>query len=50
LGASVADWLGKPVKEGGVGIGSGWVSLGFALAMVVLVALMRRKPRGPGGA
>ena len=43
LGASVADWLGKPVNEGGVGIGSGWVSLGFALAMVVLVALMRRR-------
>ncbi|MGV8909511.1 MAG: hypothetical protein ACOH1Y_11055 [Propionicimonas sp.] len=44
LGASVADWLGKPANEGGVGIGSGWVSLGFALAMVALVALMRRRP------
>lgn len=50
VGASVADWLGKPVKEGGVGIGSGWVSLGFALAMVVLVALMRRRSRALGGA
>ena len=43
LGASVADWLGKPVSEGGVGIGSGWVSLGFALLMVALVGLMRRR-------
>jgi uncharacterized membrane-anchored protein len=39
----VADWLGKPVTEGGVGVGSGWVSLGFALLMIVLVTLM---PRG----
>ena len=27
LGASVADWLGKPTKEGGVGLGSGAVGL-----------------------
>ena len=43
LGASVADWLGKPVDEGGVGIGSGWVSLAFAVAMVVLVLVIRRR-------
>jgi uncharacterized membrane-anchored protein len=42
VGASVADWLGKPVTEGGVGVGSGWVSLSFALLMVGLVALMPR--------
>jgi len=42
LGASVADWLGKPVSEGGVGIGSGWVSLVFAVMMVGLVVGMRR--------
>lgn len=41
LGASVADWLGKPVAEGGEGWGSGWVSLGLALVMVLLVAGMR---------
>ncbi|GAA1960854.1 hypothetical protein [Microbacterium deminutum] len=46
LGASVADWLGKPVAEGGMGIGSGWVSLGFALVMVVLVVVMRRTGSG----
>lgn len=43
LGASVADWLGKPVSEGAVGIGSGWVSLAFALAMVALVLPMHRR-------
>ena len=37
LGASVADWLGKPTGEGGVGVGSGWVSLCFALVIAVLV-------------
>lgn len=42
LGASVADWLGKPVEEGGVGVGSGWVSLGLAVVMVGLVAIMPR--------
>jgi len=47
VGASIADWLGKPVTEGGVGIGSGWVALSFALAMVALVAHMRSARRGP---
>lgn len=42
LGASVADWLGKPVADGGLGIGGGWVTLGFAIVMAVLVALMSR--------
>ena len=45
LGASVADWLGKPVPEGGVGLGSGWVSLAFAVVMVALVATMRIRAR-----
>jgi uncharacterized membrane-anchored protein len=39
LGASVADWLGKPVAEGGVGVGSGWVALAFVVAMVAVVAV-----------
>ena len=42
LGASVADWLGKPIAEGGVGIGSGWIALAFAVAMVFVVAVTRR--------
>ncbi|WP_438354593.1 COG4705 family protein [Microbacterium sp. CJ88] len=40
LGASVADWLGKPVAEGGVGVGSGWVSLVLTIVMIALVAGM----------
>lgn len=44
LGASVADWLGKPAADGGVGVGSGCVSLAFALIMVALVALMHARP------
>ncbi|WP_307218472.1 hypothetical protein [Microbacterium sp. SORGH_AS_0888] len=44
LGASVADWLGKPVVEGGVGLGSGWVALGLGLVMVAVVAGSRRPP------
>lgn len=41
LGASVADWLGKPVPAGGLGVGSGWVSLWFAGVMAGLVVVMR---------
>ncbi len=40
IGASVADWLGKPVAEGGVGAGAGWVSLVLAVVMVALVVWM----------
>ncbi|MGN7188401.1 COG4705 family protein [Microbacterium enclense] len=47
LGASVADWLGKPVAEGGVGLGSEWVSLGLAAVMVALVAVMQARRRPP---
>ncbi|WP_198553653.1 MULTISPECIES: hypothetical protein [Microbacterium] len=47
LGASIADWLGKPTAEGGVGVGSGWVSLGFAVIMIALVASMRVRTSVP---
>jgi uncharacterized membrane-anchored protein len=40
LGASVADWLGKPVADGGLGIGGGWVTLAFAAIMALLVGVM----------
>lgn len=40
LGASVADWLAKPVSDGGLGIGGGWVTLAFAAVMIVLVGFM----------
>lgn len=42
VGASVADWLGKPLAEGGIGVGSGWVSIGTALVMVLTVAITSR--------
>ena len=45
LGASVADWLGKPVAEGGVGVGSGWIALVFAAAMVVVVSVTASRDR-----
>ena len=43
LGASVADWLGKPsTKGGGLGFGDGRVTLcGFAILAVALVGLVR---------
>lgn len=53
LGASVADWLGKPVAERGVGLGSGWVGLVLLLAMAAVVATMGRRGEeliGAGGA
>jgi uncharacterized membrane-anchored protein len=40
LGASVADWLGKPVTEGGLGVGSGLVAFVLTLAIAVLVAYL----------
>lgn len=43
VGASLADWLGKPLADGGIGVGSGWVSLGFALVMIGLVAVMQTR-------
>jgi uncharacterized membrane-anchored protein len=46
LGASVADWLGKPVAEGGVGLGAGWVSLALAVVMVALVCVMSVRRAG----
>ncbi|HVV25097.1 MAG TPA: hypothetical protein VHF06_37045 [Pseudonocardiaceae bacterium] len=42
LGASVADWLGKPPSASGVGFGDGWVSLVLAMAIVGLVWYLAR--------
>ena len=48
LGASVADWLGKPRSEGGLGAGAGWVALAFAVVFVGLVVVARfRRAAGP---
>jgi uncharacterized membrane-anchored protein len=40
LGASVADWLGKPTQAGGLGIGNGVVSLVLTLVIAGLVAYL----------
>jgi uncharacterized membrane-anchored protein len=45
LGASVADWLAKPVPDGGRGLGSGVVGVALAVAMSVVVAVMARRAR-----
>ncbi|GLP81023.1 COG4705 family protein [Mycobacterium antarcticum] len=48
LGASFADWLGKPARAGGVGLGDGPVAGVLALAIATLVtciALRRRNTR-----
>ncbi|MGB8385897.1 MAG: hypothetical protein WCG47_32440 [Dermatophilaceae bacterium] len=47
LGASVADWLGKPLADGGRGIGSGLVGLLLALAMAAIVAVLARRTHAP---
>jgi uncharacterized membrane-anchored protein len=40
LGASVADWLGKPTSAGGLGVGDGAVTLALAGAIAVLVGYL----------
>jgi len=43
LGASLADWLGKPTWKSGLGFGDGTVTLVAAVAIIVLVALLSRR-------
>ncbi len=50
LGASVADWTGKPSSVGGLGLGDGPVSVVFTLAIVVLVARLSRTGASAGPA
>ena len=40
LGASFADWLGRPVELGGVGIGTGVVSLALAVVIAIMVGYL----------
>ena len=42
LGASVADWLGKPASASGVGVGAGVVSGLLAVALVAIVMYLQR--------
>ena len=45
LGASFADWLAVPQSRGGLGLGTGLVTLGWATAILVLVAYLARTRR-----
>jgi uncharacterized membrane-anchored protein len=45
LGASIADWLGKPHSVGGVGAGDGVVGFSFAAGVVVVVAALTVQAR-----
>ncbi|KLL09829.1 MULTISPECIES: membrane protein [Protofrankia] len=40
LGASFADWLGKPAGRSGVGLGDGLVALAALAALIVIVVLV----------
>jgi len=40
LGASVADWLGKPASVGGLGLGDGPVAAVFAVGIIALVVYL----------
>jgi uncharacterized membrane-anchored protein len=45
MGASFADWVGKPVKVGGLGWGDGRVALGLTIIIacfVTYLAITRR--------
>lgn len=40
LGACFADWIGVPKSRGGLGIGTGWVSLTLTIVILCLVGYM----------
>ena len=45
LGASFADWFGKPHEQTGLGLGDGTVSVAGALLIVALVSYLARNQR-----
>ncbi|MCU1586661.1 MAG: hypothetical protein JWN31_154 [Frankiales bacterium] len=47
LGASVADWLGKPGSAGGLGLGGGVVAGALALMIAALVTFVSLRPQRP---
>jgi uncharacterized membrane-anchored protein len=56
VGASIADWLGKPSDVGGVGVGSGVVSLVLTVLIICMVGYLavthkdvQREPEIPTG-
>jgi uncharacterized membrane-anchored protein len=40
LGASFADWVGRDRLAGGLGVGTGWVSLGLSVVIVLAVGYL----------
>ena len=44
LGASFADWVGRPRSLSGLGLGTGFVSLGLTIVIVVLVGYVSFRP------
>ena len=44
LGASLADWFGKPKDQGGLGVGPGPASVALAAAILVLVVVVTLRP------
>jgi len=46
LGASIADWLGKPPAASGLGLGDGPVTLVALAFIVAAVAWMSARGRG----
>jgi uncharacterized membrane-anchored protein len=40
LGASFADWVGRPTRLSGLGLGDGWVSLVLTIVIACLVAYL----------
>jgi len=40
LGASFADWIGRPQSLSGLGLGTGWVSLGLTILIIGFVAYL----------
>lgn len=45
LGASFADWMGVDSSRGGLGWGTGWVSVCLGVLIVVFVAVLDRRHR-----
>jgi uncharacterized membrane-anchored protein len=41
MGASYADWLGKPRTLGGLGAGLGWISIALAVPFLILVLALQ---------
>ena len=47
LGASFADWMGKPKSWGGLGWGEGTVSLGWGLCILAFILFLAAKQSAP---